>query len=173
MFYFHGYIHDDDVMFCGPIFFVTNDNNNLIGFNLNYNFSCLGRIPHLFHTLCSQCNFITSQFVTNDTFLVYSFLVIIVWVVAFLVYDLLFINVLVISWLLFISWDVFSCFYLPCTSCGWVPIPSFLFTGFFLFEQKMANTLLKNMFANKIGHVVWRYGANLYLLPFCHTNKLC
>jgi len=47
MFYFHRYIHDDDVMFCGPILFVTGDNNNSIGFYLNYKFSFLGRIPHL------------------------------------------------------------------------------------------------------------------------------
>jgi len=171
MFYFHGYIHADDVMFCGPILFVTGDNNNLISFYLNYNFSCLGRIPHLFHTLCSQCTSITSQFVTDNTFLVDIFLVIFVLVMAFLVYDLLFISRFLI--VMFFSWDLFSCFYLPCTSCGWVPIPGFLFMEIFLFEQKMANKLFTKMFANKIGHIVWHYGDNLYWLPFCHTNKLC
>jgi hypothetical protein len=58
---------------------------------------------------CSQCTFIISQYVANDALLVYGLLF--YWRI---------IGVLIVSW------HVFSCFYLPYTSCGWVPILVFL-----------------------------------------------
>jgi hypothetical protein len=46
-----------------------------------------------------------------------------------------------------ISWHVFSCFYLPCTSCGWVPIlVIFIYMDFILFFTKIQ----ENQYCNPI-----------------------
>ncbi len=81
-------------------------------------FSMLPQLETLFisSTHCNQYNFIISQCVANDTLLVYGLLF--YWC---------------INGVLIVSWHVFPCFYLPCTSCGWVPILFFYNKCFFFF----------------------------------------